>query len=105
MMSPRAYCVKNHRRRRPRVAANFPRREKRGAQVSHQAAGLESQPPFRHTDKYALIAAFDKTWTGALPYTVLLGAKGELLYKQEGPIEGLELKREILKALGREMKR
>ena len=60
---------------------------------------------FGTTDKYALMAAFDKKWTGALPYTVLLGAKGEVLYKQEGPIEAIELKREILKALGREMKK
>ena len=60
---------------------------------------------FATTDKYALVEAFDKGWTGALPYTMLLGAKGEVLYKQEGPIEAIELKREILKALGREMKK
>jgi thiol-disulfide isomerase/thioredoxin len=57
---------------------------------------------FGSNDKYAMIDAFDKTWTGALPYTVLLGAKGETLWKQEGAIDPLELKRAILTAIGRE---
>ena len=57
---------------------------------------------FGSNDKYALIEAFDKTWTGALPYTVLVGANGETLWKQEGAIDPLELKRAILAAIGRE---
>ncbi len=52
-------------------------------------------------DKTALIEAFDKEWRGALPYTVLLSAKGDVLWKQEGAIDPLELKREILKGIGR----
>ena len=47
--------------------------------------------------------AFDKDWRGALPYSVLLGAKGDILWKQEGEIDPLELRREILKVLGRHM--
>ena len=58
---------------------------------------------FGSTDKYKLMEAFDKEWSGALPFTVLIGPKGETLYRHEGPIEPLALKREILKAIGREM--
>jgi hypothetical protein len=36
---------------------------------------------------------------------VLLSAKGDVLWKQEGAVEPLELKREILKAIGREMQK
>ena len=53
-------------------------------------------------DKSTLIDAFDKEWRGALPYTVLLDARGAVLWRQEGAIDPLELKREILKAIGRE---
>jgi len=53
-------------------------------------------------DKTTLVEAFDKEWRGALPYTVLLGTKGEVLWKEEGAVDPLELKREILKAIGRQ---
>jgi hypothetical protein len=48
-------------------------------------------------DKF--MEAFDPAWTGALPFTVLIDPAGEVLYRKEGAIEPLELKRVILKAL------
>ena len=87
------------------VAANFPDEKNEVLKFLTKQQASNRNLLFGTTDKYALIAAFDKTWSGALPYTVLLSAKGEMLYKQEGPIEAIELKREILKALGREMKK
>ena len=87
------------------VAANFPDEKNEVLKFLTKQQASNRNLLFGTTDKYALIAAFDKTWSGALPYTVLLGAKGEVLYKQEGPVEAIELKREILKALGREMKK
>ncbi len=59
---------------------------------------------FGTTDQYALADAFDKEWSGALPYTVLLGSKGEVFYKHEGAIDPLAVKEAILKKLGREMR-
>lgn len=53
------------------------------------------------TDKYKPLAAFDKEWDAAIPYTVLLGADGRVLYKANGKINPLELKRAIVNALGR----
>ena len=43
--------------------------------------------------------AFDKDWNAALPYTVLIAPGGEVLYKVQGPIDSLELKRVIVKSL------
>lgn len=43
--------------------------------------------------------AFDSEWTGALPFTVLIDPAGEVLYRKEGTVDPLELKRVILRAL------
>jgi peroxiredoxin len=53
------------------------------------------------TDKYKHLAAFDKEWDAAIPYTVLFNAEGKVLYKANGKINPLELKRAIVNALGR----
>jgi peroxiredoxin len=55
------------------------------------------------TDKYKHLAAFDKEWDAAIPYTVLLSAEGKVLYKVNGKINPLELRRAIVNALGRYM--
>jgi hypothetical protein len=54
---------------------------------------------FADTDKYKLMEAFDKDWNAALPYTVLIGPGGQYLYKVQGSLDPLELKRTIVKAL------
>ncbi len=54
---------------------------------------------FGDVDTYKMKAAFDPDWSAANPYTVLIGAKGEILYKANKPVEPLELKRAIVKAL------
>lgn len=45
---------------------------------------------------YDLMAAFNPKWTGAVPYTVLIGPKGEVLYERQGLIDALELRRLII---------
>jgi thiol-disulfide isomerase/thioredoxin len=52
-------------------------------------------------DKYPLIEAVDKNWPGALPYTVLVAPGGEIVYSHQGVIDVLELKKEIMKKIGR----
>jgi thiol-disulfide isomerase/thioredoxin len=56
---------------------------------------------FSSDDKYALIEAVDKNWPGALPYTLLVAPGGEIVYSHEGVIDVLELKKEIMKKIGR----
>ena len=85
------------------VAANYPDEKGDVLKVLVKQQASNRNLLFGSTDKYALIEAFDKDWRGALPYTVLLGPKGEVLHKIEGAIDPLALKREILKAIGREM--
>jgi peroxiredoxin len=52
-------------------------------------------------DKYALIEAVDKNWSGALPYTLLIAPGGEIVYSHQGLAEPAEVKKAIIKKLGR----
>lgn len=52
-------------------------------------------------DKYALIEAIDKDWQGALPYTMLIAPDGEVVYRTQGQINPLEMKRLIMTSLSR----
>lgn len=51
---------------------------------------------FSGTDIYKLIEAVDPEWDGALPYTVLLEPDGNVVYKQMGSIDPLELRKAIV---------
>ncbi|WP_257668934.1 redoxin family protein [Parapedobacter tibetensis] len=56
---------------------------------------------FGDENKYDLIEAVDEEWQGALPYTVLISPKGEIVYRQMGIIEPLKLRKEIVERIGR----
>lgn len=51
------------------------------------------------TDEFA--EAFDEQWPGPLPYTILVSPEGKIVYRHEGEIDALELRREIVNRLGR----
>jgi hypothetical protein len=52
---------------------------------------------FNSNDAADAVKAFGTGWTGCAPYTVLIGAKGEVLYRTEGEMNVLEVRRPILK--------
>lgn len=54
---------------------------------------------FASDDASALQAAFDPEWQSAVPYTVLLGPDGKVLYSSLGSVDVLELRRKILAAM------
>jgi peroxiredoxin len=47
-------------------------------------------------DPYALMKAFDPDWVGALPYSIVIGPDGKVLYKENGRIDILKARRAIL---------
>jgi hypothetical protein len=51
---------------------------------------------FGSDDTAALQAAFDPEWQSAVPYTVLLAPDGKVLYKKQGSVDILEMRRAIL---------
>jgi len=53
-------------------------------------------------DIYKIIDIIDEEWQGAIPYTLLIAPKGNVLYRHAGMITNpLEVKREIVNYLGR----
>ena len=56
---------------------------------------------FSLEDTYKLIEAVDPGWQGALPYTMFVAPGGEVVFKQMGQIDPLEVKRQIVAKLGR----
>lgn len=56
---------------------------------------------FNQSNKYALIEAVNPAWQGAIPYTILVKPGGEILYAAQEQFDPLEIKREIVKVLGR----
>jgi thiol-disulfide isomerase/thioredoxin len=82
------------------VAANFPDEKKPVLEFLQKQQASNKNLLFGDTDKYKLMEAFDKDWNNALPYTMLIGPKGDVLYQKQGPLDALELKRAIVKALG-----
>lgn len=81
------------------VAANFPDEKNAVLAFLQKNQASNQNLLFADTDKYKSMAAFDPEWNGALPYTLLLGPKGEVLYQMQGPIDPLEVKRIIVKSL------
>lgn len=51
---------------------------------------------FSGKDAYALIEAIDPAWNGALPYTMLIEPGGKVIYKIQGTIKPLELRKMIV---------
>lgn len=87
-------------RRRPfslvTVSANFPDEEKGVRRFLESQHATTRNLLFGVKETYASMAAFDRSWNAALPYTVLISPEGRQLYKVQGPVEPLKLRRLIL---------
>lgn len=56
---------------------------------------------FSSDDRDKLAEALDPKWRGPVPYTALIAPGGEVIYRQEGPLQPLAVKRAIVGYLGR----
>jgi peroxiredoxin len=54
---------------------------------------------FSGTDSADAVKAFGTDWKGGVPYTILIGMNGEVLYKTQGGMNALDVRRAILKNL------
>jgi thiol-disulfide isomerase/thioredoxin len=54
---------------------------------------------FASAERDKLMEAFDPSWEGAVPYTVLLEPGGKVIHRESGSIDPLALKRVIVKTL------
>jgi peroxiredoxin len=81
------------------VAVNMPDEEPGVLRFLQKKHATSRNLLFSSDDTAALQAAFDPTWQSAVPYTVLLGPDGKVLYKTLGTVDVLELRRKILAAM------
>jgi hypothetical protein len=52
---------------------------------------------FNSNDAADAVKVFGTGWVGGAPYTVLIGTKGEVLYKTQGEMNVLDVRHAILK--------
>jgi thiol-disulfide isomerase/thioredoxin len=56
---------------------------------------------FDSGDRDKLAEALDANWRGPMPYTILVAPGGQIIYRQDGPLESREVKKAIVNFLGR----
>jgi thiol-disulfide isomerase/thioredoxin len=81
------------------LAAQFPDEQPKVLEFLQQHHAAVRNFLFASTDRDALMEAFDPEWSGAMPYTVLIGADGKVLYRESGSIDFLALRRALVPAL------
>jgi len=78
------------------VSANYPDAKEGVTQELAQQHASSTNLLFGSMDIYSLMAAFDPDWNDALPYTVLINPDGQVVYRHQGDIDPLEIRRLIL---------
>jgi len=56
---------------------------------------------FQGKNEYELVDSLDPKWQGALPYTLLVAPGGKVLFRKQGGLDALELRKVIADHLGR----
>jgi thiol-disulfide isomerase/thioredoxin len=81
------------------VAANMPDEKNGVLRLLQKNHASNRNLLFSSQDTETLQKAFDPAWESAVPLTVLLSPKGEVLYRKEGDFDMLDLRRHILASL------
>ena len=81
------------------VSANMPEEKAGVLRFLEKKHATTRNLIFASDDTATLQAAFDPAWQSAVPYTVLIGADGKVLYSSLGSVDLLELHRKILAAV------
>ena len=81
------------------VSANMPEEKDGVLRFLEKKHATSRNLIFASDDTAALQAAFDPAWQSAVPYTVLIGADGKVLYSSLGSVDLLEMRRKVLAAV------
>lgn len=81
------------------VSMNSPDEKKFVVQFLQEQHAINRNLLISSSDSADAVAAFGTDWSGGLPYTVLIGQNGEVLFKTQGGMNPLEVRRAILKNL------
>jgi peroxiredoxin len=78
------------------VSINYPDEQKGALAALTKLHATTRNLILGSTDLYALLAAFDPDWNAAVPYSMLIRPNGEVVYKLQGTINPLEMRRMII---------
>ncbi len=81
------------------VSLNTPDEKKFVLEFLQKQHAINRNLQFSGDDSADAIAAFGPDWKGGLPYTILIAPQGEVLFKSQGGMDPLEVKRALLKHL------
>jgi len=83
------------------ISTDKPNKKEKALELLTKMEAANQNILYNGSDIYELIEVIDKNWKGALPYTLLVAPGGEYVYAKEGAIEPFEIRKEIVKHLGR----
>jgi thiol-disulfide isomerase/thioredoxin len=78
------------------VSINYPDEQAGVLKVLNDEHATSTNHILSSTDIYPQLAAFDPDWSAAVPYTLLIRPDGEVVYKNQGTVDLLQLKRLII---------
>jgi peroxiredoxin len=78
------------------VSANLPDENPGVIKALEKQHASSRNLQFASDDTYAMQAAFDPKWESAVPFTMLIAPDGTVIYRKQGEIDVLELRRIIL---------
>jgi peroxiredoxin len=78
------------------VSVNFPDEKKGVLKFLNGQHASSHNLIFGTNETYDQMAAFDPAWNAAVPYTVLIGIDGKIIYQKQGEVDPLEVRRLIL---------
>jgi hypothetical protein len=81
------------------VAAQFPDEETKVLNFLKKHSASMQNYIFADEDKYKMLEAIDPKWNGALPHTLVVNEKGQVIYRETGSLDFLAMRRAILPAL------
>ena len=81
------------------VAVNRPDEEKAVLAFLKKQQASNRNLLFASPQRDELIDAFDPTWPGAVPFTVLISPEGQIIHRELGSIDPLAIRRTIVKVL------
>jgi hypothetical protein len=83
------------------IAAEFPDQEPQVREFLNKKHASTKNYIFASGNKDELSEALDPAWKGPLPYTIIVDEKGNVIYREMGSINFLEMRRAIVPALNR----
>lgn len=83
------------------ISADTPDKKDKAQALLKKLQASNKNYLFNSTDKYKLIELIDPEWQGALPYTLIIEPGGKVIYRTQGAIEPLEVKKTIVEKIGR----